>query len=135
MIEQRSVAVWAQEALGRSIDDAASALRRYCERPRSARRLHAARRCLAKLRAALEDLGTAAGSRRDFYAQVDELHHRAGKIRDADVLLESIRAYCERTTDSQDEPLRSMLAALRRKRKRARRKFERAVRTLPELDR
>ncbi len=133
MVETPSLAAWAQAVIGLRITSATRSLDSYCRKPRSAKRLHHARKELARLRAALEDLAAPAGATREFIDCIDELHARAGKVRDADVLLARLDEYCETAAADEKRQLHTIRAALRKRRKRARRKFERTLSTLPEL--
>lgn len=130
------VEAWAQAAIHEQIDAASEALSSYCGKPRSTKRLHATRKALARLRAALEDLGPLAGVAPEFLERVHELHRRAGKVRDADVLLERIAGYAENAFGQESGQLQKLRTALRRKRKRGRRKLRAAIAsTAPELRR
>jgi CHAD domain-containing protein len=133
MVETHALQAWAQNVIGEQIAAAAEALAAYCEQPRSAKGLHRARRGLARLRAALQDLGTLAGATPEFLERIDELHRRAGKVRDADVLIERVDEYRSKAPAEERRELAVLRAALRKRRKRARRKLERIVRELPEL--
>jgi CHAD domain-containing protein len=133
MVDASTLQVWAQNVIGEQISAAADALSRYCEQPRSAKRLHRARRGLARLRAALQDLGTLAGATPEFLERIHELHRRAGKVRDADVLIERVDDYRSTASAQECKELKTLRAALCKRRKRARRKLDRLVRRLPEL--
>jgi len=133
MTEPEALHVWAREAMEKQITSAADALACHCRKPRSAKRLHAARKALARLRAALEDLGTLAGAAPDFRERVWQLHRCAGKVRNADVLLDRIEGYREYAAQDESEQLREVRAALRKRRKRARSELDRLLRKLPEL--
>lgn len=115
---------WAQSVIHRQIDSAGDALRRYCKKPKSAKRLHSARKELARLRGALEDLGALAGVAPQFLERVHELHRRAGKVRDADVLLARIGKYCRRAFDDEQKELELLAAGIRKTRRRQRAKLE-----------
>src|SRR5579884_3019603 len=128
MLETGTLQVWAQNVIGEQIGEAADALACYCGDPRSAKKLHRARKGLARLRAALQDLGTVAGATPEFLERIHELHRRAGKVRDADVLIERVDEYRSNASREEREELDLLRAALRKRRKRARRKLERAVR-------
>jgi CHAD domain-containing protein len=130
---ETSLQVWAQNVIGEQIGAAAEALASYCEQPGSAKKLHRARRGLARLRAALQDLGTLAGATPEFLERIDELHRRAGQVRDADVLIERADEYRSKAPREERKELDVLCAALRKRRKRVRRKLERVVRELPEL--
>jgi CHAD domain-containing protein len=133
MIETANLQVWAQNVIGEQIGVAAEALACYCSNPKSAKHLHRARKGLARLRAALQDLGTLAGATPEFYERIHQLHRRAGKVRDADVLIERVEEYCAKAPREERKELGAVRAALRKRRKRARRKLQRLVRELPEL--
>jgi CHAD domain-containing protein len=133
MLESNTLQVWAQTVIAEQITAAAETLASYCQKPRSAERLHRARKGLARLRAALQDLGTLAGATHEFLDRIYELHRRAGKVRDADVLVSRVDEYLKNAASDERHELRALRAALQKRRKRARRKMERAVRELPEL--
>lgn len=133
MTEGGTLQAWAQNVIGEQIDAAAQALASYCEKPRSAKRLHLARKGLARLRAAVQDLGTLAGATAEFFDRINELHRRAGKVRDSDVLLSRVCDYLQHAAVHESEELEVLCASLRKRRKRARRKLERTVREFPEL--
>lgn len=125
---------WAQAVIHRQIENAGAALRDYCVKPKSAKRLHAARKGLARLRASLEDLGGLAGVAPEFLERVHELHRRAGKVRDADVLLARIAEDRKRAFDEECKEFDELADALRARRKRQRNKLSRVlVSTVPEL--
>jgi CHAD domain-containing protein len=125
---------WAQDVIHRQIESAGNALATYCGKPDSAKRLHAARKELARLQAALEDLADLAGVAPQFLERVHELHRRAGKVRDADVLLKRIDEYCERAFDDERKQLQMLARALCKRRDRQCVKLERVIATtVPEL--
>lgn len=125
---------WAQGVIHRQVESAGEAVAKYCAKPRSAKRLHSARKELARLRAALEDLAELAGVAPEFLERVHELHRRAGKVRDADVLLARIDDYCERAFDDEREEFDDLSAALRKRRSAQRTKLQRCIsNTVPEL--
>ncbi len=125
---------WAQSVIHRQIESAGNALKAYCRKPKSAKCLHAARKELARLRTALEDLGPLAGVAPQFLERVHELHRRAGKVRDADVLLKRIGEYCEHAFDDEAKELDLLSADLRKRRRRQRSKLQRVITgTAPEL--
>jgi CHAD domain-containing protein len=96
--------------------------------------LHAARKGLARLRASLEDLGGLAGVAPEFLERVHDLHRRAGKVRDADVLLARIADDRDRAFDDERKEFDALADALRVRRKRQRRKLARVLdSTVPEL--
>jgi CHAD domain-containing protein len=133
MLETNTLQIWAQNVIAEQIAHAAKALACYCRKPGSAKRLHDARRGLARLRAALQDLGTLAGATPEFYERIHELHRRAGKVRDADVLMERLDKYLAEANAGERRELQIVRDTMGKRRKRARRKLERAVRELPEL--
>jgi CHAD domain-containing protein len=135
--QSRSRAVleaWAAHLLRQEIDQAGNALAAYCKKPRSAKRLHTVRKQLARLQAALDDLAPLAGVASEFRTRVHEMHRRAGKVRDADVLLRRVESYRHTAGPEECEQLRTIRRMLRKRRKKARRKLERAITsTSPEL--
>lgn len=118
---------WAQQVIDKQIEGATKALAAYCKKPRSIKRLHAARKQLARLRAALDDLAVLAGVTAGFRERVDELHRRAGKVRDADTLRRRVAEYGEDAFGREREQVEAVDAALRKKQKKARRKLRRAI--------
>lgn len=128
-------AAWAQSLIEERLDDALRALRKYCKKRKSAKRLHRARKSLARLRAALEDLGPASGAQTtDLYERVRKLYRAAGKIRDADVLLARTETYKRIAGPEERRELKTVACALRKRRKKARRKLRRALDTaMPKL--
>lgn len=118
---------WAQSVIHRQIEGAGDALQAYCAKPNSAKRLHAARKALARLRCALEDLAGLAGVAPQFLERVNELHSRAGKVRDADVLLRRIDEYCEHAFDDEQKELKRLSSAIRKRRDRGCAKLERVI--------
>lgn len=129
-----SLEAWAQDVIHRHIESAGVALADYCGEPSSAKRLHAARKELARLRTALEDLADLAGVAPEFLERVHELHRRAGKVRDADVLLARLEEYCERAFDNERKEFKTLSTMLRKRRATQRGKLERVVaHTVPEL--
>ena len=135
-VEQQSqgraaLEAWAQLLLRQQIDRAGKALMAYCKKPRSAKRLHSARKQLARLQAALDDLALLAGVTPEFRERIHNLHRRAGKVRDADVLLSRVEAYRDDAGDEECEQLRKVKSELRKRHKKAQRKLERVIATTP----
>lgn len=124
---------WAHESIAKHITAASEALAAFCSKPRSAKRLHKARKELARLRAALADLGRLAGVNGAFHERIDLLHKRAGKVRDADVLVARVDEYRQRAHGEERAQLAKLRAVLCKRRKRARRKLERVMAQFPEL--
>lgn len=118
---------WAQRIIRAQIEQAGEALAAHCQKPRSTKRLHAARKQLARLRAALDDLALLAGVASDFRERVHELYKCAGKVRDADVFLDRIGGYCEDAFGQERSQLKIVEKALRKRRKKTRRKLEGAI--------
>ena len=127
-------------ALVSNMDDELAAVR---HKPRSAKRVHRARRSMARLEAALADLSAITAEARKLQTRVHALRRRAGKVRDAAVL-------CKRLNDY-GIPAETLRGALRQRRKRGIRKFckaacaspsrftseepiERTVRSIPLVD-
>ena len=118
---------WSQRVLGGQAQAATAALAALRRKPKSAKRLHRARKRLARLRAAIEDLGHLAGVGAAFSERVGRLHKRAGKVRDADVWLARLRGYCERAEGAERAQLFALCERLRKRRKRMRRKLIREL--------
>lgn len=129
MQQADSLSQWAQALVGRHVDAAADAICEFCSKPGSARRLHRARKLLARLRAVLDDVAGLAGVDEAFSARIERLHRRAGKVRDADVLLERVETYRDGAHGAERAELDVLRTALRKRAKRMRRKFTRELRT------
>ncbi len=124
-----ATAVWARETIARCADVARRAVSAYYGKPRSAKRLHRARRDLARLSTALEDMGTLAKPDPAFVEEIHALRRRAGKVRDCDVLLRRVKAYRAAARGAERDQLSSVRRRLRARRKKARRKLRRLIRT------
>jgi len=119
---------WAQSLVGRHVDETSAAIKAFRKKPRSAKRLHRARKCLARLRAVLDDYGAIAGTSQAFAERIARLHRRAGKVRDADVLLRRARAYKKDAFGTERAELKRLCALLKKRRKRMRAKLLRELR-------
>lgn len=120
---------WAQAMIGRHVDATGESITAFCGKPKSAKRLHRTRKRLARLRAVLDDFTDIAGVGEDFSQRIRRLHRRAGKVRDADVLLQRVEAYCEDASGAECEELTRLRKMLRKRAKRMRRKLTREVRS------
>jgi CHAD domain-containing protein len=118
---------WAHELVAHEANDAAQALRRYCRKRSSSKRLHRFRRSLARLRSAIDDLGDRTAIDPQLRDRVDELHRRTGKIRDADVLIVRLKAYRKRAGRQERREVCAVARALKKRRKRAGRKLRRLL--------
>lgn len=128
MIERHAQLVeWAQAVIGAHVDAAGEAITQFCAKPASAKRLHRTRRRLARLRAVLEDLAVLAGVTGTFSERIRRVHKRAGKVRDADVLLERVESYCEDAAGQERDELAGLRKILRKRAKRMRRKLTREL--------
>lgn len=128
MIQPHSRLVeWAQGVIGKHVDAAGAAITKFCAKPRSVKRLHSTRKQLARLRAALDDLALLAGVAREFSDRIKRIHRRAGKVRDADVLLARVEEYEKDAFGEELEQLRFVRKALRKRAKRMRRKLTREL--------
>ena len=106
---------WAQRTLGERVDAASAAIAGFCAKPASAKRLHRMRKDLARLIAALDDLSVLAGVGEAFADRVRRLHRRAGKVRNADVLLARVQRYCKDAHGDEREQLRALAKTLRKR--------------------
>ncbi|HET9393351.1 MAG TPA: CHAD domain-containing protein [Candidatus Rubrimentiphilum sp.] len=106
---------WAHGVITALIHDMDGELAAVRRKPRSAKRVHRARRSMARLEAALADLSTITADACKLQARVHALRRRAGKVRDADVL-------CKRLNDF-GLPAATLRKSLRRRRKRGKQKF------------
>ncbi|HEX5274095.1 MAG TPA: CHAD domain-containing protein [Candidatus Rubrimentiphilum sp.] len=129
----QSTDAWARRIVERAADTAAASLRKFCRKPRSPKRLHRARKSLARLLAGLYDVAGVAGTDGRLIARVRDLHRRAGKVRDADVLLKRVKAYRNVAGGAELEELKTVAHKLRKRRKKARRKLQALIDDLPAL--
>jgi CHAD domain-containing protein len=128
MIEQRAeLTQWAQAAIGAHVDAAGDAITEFCAKPASTKRLHRTRKRLARLRAVLDDLAVLAGVTGTFSERIRRVHKRAGKVRDADVLLDRVESYRDDASGEEREQLDCLRRILRKRAKRMRRKLTREL--------
>lgn len=128
MIEQRAeLTQWAQTVIGAHVDAASEAIAEFCAKPASAKRLHRTRKRLARLRAVLEDLAVLAGVTGTFSERIRRVHKRAGKVRDADVLLDRVESYRDDASGEERDQLDCLRKILRERAKRMRRKLTREL--------
>lgn len=120
---QGELTQWAQASIGQHVDAAGEAITAFCAKPASAKRLHRTRKRLARLRAALDDLAVLAGVTGTFSERIRRVHKRAGKVRDADVLLQRVETYREDAVGSERDELDRLCNLLRKRAKRMRRKL------------
>lgn len=120
---QGELTQWAQAAIGQRVDAAGEAITAFCAKPASAKRLHRTRKRLARLRAVLDDLAVLAGVTGTFSERIRRVHKRAGKVRDADVLLERVLTYRDDAAGSERDELDRLCSLLRKRAKRMRRKL------------
>lgn len=118
---------WAQQLIGRHVDAAGEAITAFCKKPSSAKRLHQTRRRLARLRAVLDDFAAAAGVSDAFSERIRILHRRAGKVRDADVLLERVESYCQDAAGEERGQLTHLRKMLRKRARKMRRRLTREL--------
>ena len=118
---------WAQGVIGTFVDAAGEAIDAFCQKPRSAKRLHRTRKRLARLRAVLQDFSTLAGVEGAFSDRVRRLYKRAGKVREAQVLLERVERYRDDATDAECGELDRLHELLQKRVKRTRRKLRREL--------
>lgn len=127
MDERPDPAAWAQRVIGEHVDAAGAAITAFCEKPRSVKRLHRTRKCLARLRSALEDLALLAGVAATFSQRIGRVHKRAGRVRDADVLLARVESYCEGASGQEREQLERLRKRLRKRARRMREKLMKEI--------
>jgi CHAD domain-containing protein len=124
---------WARGLIDRAAETATASLRKFCRKPQSAKRLHKARKSLARLLAGLKDLANVADSDPQFIERVHQLHRCAGKVRDADVLLKRVKVY-RRLADAREmDELKTIARKLRKRRKKAKRRLQLLIDELPPL--
>ena len=124
---------WVHDLIAQQADAAAEALRKLCQKPKSAGRLHKARKGLARLRAALQDFSEMTSVDPAFCERVQELHARAGKVRDMDVLIARLDGYAQRASEIERGEIGTVRRDLRKRRKKARRKLQALLDRMPEL--
>jgi len=111
---------WGTQTLERLLSGVRDARRAFRAKPKSARRVHELRKSLARLKAAIEDLEPLHPGAREIYDETKRLHKRAGKVRDADVMLAKLR-------DFDAKEVETLCAMLRKRRKKANRKLRAAM--------
>lgn len=111
---------WGSETLERLRSGVRDAGRAFRAKPKSERRVHELRKSLARLKAAIEDLAPLLSDARKIYDETKRLHKRAGKVRDADVMLAKLREFDAKEVDM-------LCARLRKRRKKANRKLRAAM--------
>jgi CHAD domain-containing protein len=111
---------WGRESLERLLSKVRDANAAFCNNPKSARRVHELRKALARLKCAVEDLVLLTRDAEGLYEETKQLHKRAGKVRDADVMLAKLARF-----DPQE--VRELCSMLRARRKKANRKLRKAV--------
>lgn len=120
---------WAQQLIGRHVDATGEAITSFCKKPGSAKRLHRTRKRLARLRAVLDDFAAIAGVSDTFSQRIHRLHRRAGKVRDADVLLARVEEYCDVADGDERAQLVHLAKLLGKRAKKQRRKLKRELRS------
>ncbi len=123
-----TVRAWGGALIRTQSEAAEHALRSLHERPRSARRLHAARIALARLHATLEDLAGCVPRAAELRARVKASRDLCGRARDADVLLERLNGYRAAADGRERAELDGLVRAVRKRRGRALRRLEKALR-------
>ena len=111
---------WARETVDGLRGSVAGAYQAFCEKPSSAKRVHALRKALARLKAALEDVAELLPDAPALYDETKRLHKRAGKVRDADVMIAKLR-------ELGSEEVNPLCKTLRKRRETARSKLEKAL--------
>jgi len=122
---------WAHGLITAFADAMGARLAAVRRKPHSAKRVHAARKSMARLEAALADLAGIAADAQEMHTRVHALRRRAGKVRDADVLCKRLDDYDASAGDVECRQIEVLRRALHRRRKRAVRKFLRAARKSP----
>lgn len=124
MMQQHATLVeWAQRLIGEHVDATGESITDFCAKPSSKKRLHHTRKCLARLRAVLDDLAPVAGVSGAFSERIRRVHKRAGKVRDADVLLQRVEDYCDGAFGTERGELENLRNTLRKRAKKMRRKL------------
>jgi len=118
---------WAQTLIDEQIDSVKQALDAYCCKPGAAKRVHRVRKALARLQSVLWDLARTAPAAGALREEARSLYRRAGKVRDADVLLDRLRAYRDTASHEDADAIAALCAGLRKRRRKAGRRFQKAV--------
>ena len=104
-----------------------AALDRYCAKPSSAKRLHKTRKQIARLQATLQDVSDVVPGAEALLERVHELHRRAGRIRDADVLLARLDVYERSAARGEFPKLEALREDLLERRRAGRKKLRTAI--------
>lgn len=123
----RQARKWARKQLEAAIDSVRDALDAHCAKPGSSKRVHAARKRIARLQAFLLDFGQLVNGANDLLDCVHHLHRCAGEVRDADVLIERAEAYRYDALDQERAEIDRVLSSLRRNRKEGLRELDGAI--------
>ncbi len=114
---------WSEDLVRERLAIANKALAKARRKPGSAKRLHRARKALARLRAILDDTSSVFAPANDPLQDLRQLYRRAGRVRDADVLLDRVEHYREEVGVELSE-LCALRAALCKRRRKASRAFK-----------
>ncbi len=120
---------WVIRLLDRQISEADRALRRLRAKPHSRKRIHAARKKLARLLASANDFRSCIGDEAIPYDRIRALHKRLGRVRDADVHLQRLRAYRKGAATIGRAEQQSARSRIREQRSKARKKLAALMKT------
>lgn len=109
---------WAVDACERARAHMERALRRFEKKP-SAKRVHRARKAAARLLAILEDFPACVDEEPALAPRVRALRKWLGKVRDADVHLQRLRAYRAASTLEEREAIERLRSAVARRKRKA----------------
>ncbi len=127
-----SIAVWVAAVLERQTAAADCALQRLRAKPHSRKRVHAARKELARLLTTAEDFCASVGDGALPYDRIRALHKRLGRVRDADVHLQRLHEYRKDAAIPERAEQRAARRFIRKRRRKARRKLA-ALMTQPRI--
>ena len=118
---------WAHTLIDEQIDSVKQALDAYCCKPAAPKRVHRVRKALARLQSTLWDLATLTPEAGSLRKEARLLYRRAGRVRDADVLLDRLRTYRGAAAGKDADAIASLCIELRKRRQKASRRFRKAV--------
>lgn len=118
-----SVRQWAQNLVDAQAARTRHALDDLKERPDSTKRVHAARKELARFEAACADLDSLVAQDDTLATDAPALHRAAGKVRNADVACKRLAAYESKANGAECDEIARLRRKLKKRRKRAVQKF------------
>ena len=118
---------WAQTLIDEQVNSVQQALDAYCCKPAAPKRVHRVRKALARLQSTLRDLASLTPAAGALRKEARLLYRRAGRVRDADVLLDRLRTYRGAAPRKDADAIESLCLELGKRRRKASRRFRKAV--------